>query len=154
MNRDVNPILKPDPVECGCGCGRVGQPKVRAWSDGIRHVRACDCRRCRAPRHKQNASRRERQIAKVTGGAREPLSGALSGRDGSSGLWSWEETSAVAITRGFRRWAESKGVRAKCARLFARSGERHALILSWDGKPRWVVVPFESWVDRVLEDKD
>ena len=82
------------------------------------------------------------------GGAREPLSGGLSGADVRAGLWSFEETSNQTVTRGFRRWWTSKTVRTKTARLFDRHGEAHGLILSWDGRPQVVVTPYEDFVGQ------
>jgi hypothetical protein len=67
-------------------------------------------------------------------------------------LWRWEETSNVAVIRGFRRWIESKGVQRKLGRLMSLIGVRRAFIVSWDGKPRWVIVPFEDWANDAKED--
>jgi hypothetical protein len=152
---DVQPRLKPDPTVCVCGCGLVGQPKARAYRDGLGpHVRRCTCRRCSAPRHKANASRRERRIAKDTGGERSVLSGALSGYDGRAGLHVWEETSERAIVQTFQRWIMSKHVQSKLERLFNLSGYYRHFILSWGGKPRWVLTPYEDWrAERALEDQ-
>lgn len=91
-------------------------------------------------------------MAKDTGGAREPLSGGLSGIDGRSGLWVWEETAQVSLVRGVRRWWESKQVQAKTARLMARHGVARAFVLSWDGKPRLVVVPYDDWAGQVRDE--
>lgn len=150
---EVHSKLK-EMAECGCGCGKYGILRVKTWRNGQRCVRRCECRRCKAPRHKNNATRRENLIAKKTGGSREPLSGALSGIDGKAGLWEWEETSNGALTRGFRRWVESKQVTDKTARLMKRIGARRAFILSWDGKPRWVVIPFDDWANQAAAELD
>lgn len=53
--------------------------------------------------------------------------------------------------RGLRRWWETKAVSAKVARLMALSGVHRALVCSWDGKPRLVVIPYEDWVALVRE---
>lgn len=37
------------------------------------------------------------------------------------------------------------------SRMMKVSGVRHALILSWDGKPRWAIVPAEDWENKVKE---
>lgn len=143
---------KPDPIECPCRCGLVGTPRARSWQDGLGpHVRGCACRRCAGSRHRGKATRRESGIARRTGGQREPLSGALSGVDGRAGLWVWEETSNQDVVRGFKRWISSKGVTTKMSRMMKVSGVRHALILSWDGKPRWAIVPAEDWENKVKE---
>lgn len=144
------PLPGPLKTDCPCGCGTFGTARRRAWNDGLEpHVNRCPCRRCKAPRHKNNASRRENRIAKDTGGERSALSGALSGYDGRSGLHVWEETSQVAITRTFRKWVESKGVTDKLERLMNLSGYNRHFILSWDGKPRWVCTPYEDWAAGV-----
>jgi hypothetical protein len=63
-------------------------------------------------------------------------------------MWSFEETSNEAVVRGFRRWWTSKTVRSKVARLNARHGEAHALILSWDGRPQAVITAYEDFVGQ------
>lgn len=146
------PLQGPQKVACPCGCGVFGTPRKKAWGDGLRHVRGCaPCNRCAGSRHGRNASRRERRIATDLGGAREPMSGALSGADVKAGGWSFEETTNEAVVRGFRRWWTSKTVRTKTARLLARHGEAHALILSWDGRPQCVVVPYADFVGQFNE---
>jgi hypothetical protein len=136
----------PDKLDCPCGCGKFGTPRRKAWGDGLRHVSRCPCPRCVGGRQSGKARRRENKVAKDLGGHRHALSGGLSGADVSAGYWSFEETSNEAIVRGFRRWWTSKGVRSKLARLFARRGEAHALVLSWDGRPQVVVTPYEDFV--------
>lgn len=154
---DVTRLPGPEKRDCPCPhCAEnppaaFGTPRKKAWADGLHHVKGCACRRCVGSRQKPKARRREHKVARDTGGTREPLSGALSGVDGRAGIDVWEETSAVAITRGFRRWIESKGVQSKTLRLMARIGVRRHLILSWDGKPRWVVTPYEDWAGGVKE---
>jgi hypothetical protein len=143
----VTVLPGPVKVACPCGCDLFGTPTKK-----FRHVRACQCRRCRGSRTKSTARRRENRIAKDTGGERSILSGQLSGYDGRAGLWVWEETSNQALTRGLRRWWESGQVRSKMGRLFGLRGVRRAFVASWDGKPQLVVVPYEDWVERVKED--
>lgn len=147
---EVTCNLKPEPAECQCGCGLVGQPRVKAWGDGLRHNRRCVCRRCVGGRQRSKSRVRENRVARDTGGTREPMSGALSGVDGRAGLWIWEETAQESIVRGFRRWWMSKGVTAKRSRMMRRpGGEARALILSWDGRPQVVVAPYEDWAGQV-----
>lgn len=134
-------------VDCPCGCGKHGTPRKRAWRDGLRHVRLCECNRCDAPRHKRDASIREREIAADLGGTREPMSGALSGADVVAHMWSFEETSNETIVRGFRRWWTSKTVQRKLVRLMARAGA-HGFIVSWDGRPQVVISPYEDFVGQ------
>lgn len=145
---------KPDLDACVCGCGVVARPRVKAWQDGLGpHNRGCPCRRCVGGRQSSRARRREHRVAKAAGGAREPFSGALSGVDGRAGLTVWEDTANVALTRGFRRWIESKGTTSKMSRLMARTGVRRAYVLAWDSKPRWVVMPFTDWADLVVSEE-
>lgn len=143
-------LLLPGPErhECPCGCGQYGVLRRKAWADGLRHVKLCPCRRCESSRFSRRAKRRETRIARDLGGAREPFSGALSGADVRAGLWSFEETSNEAVVRGFRRWWTTKTVTKKLARLFARHGEAHGLVLSWDGKPRVVIVEYADFVGQ------
>lgn len=142
---------KPDLEPCVCGCEKIGRPRRRAWNDGLGpHVKACGCRRCEGGRHKGRAGIRERRIAKDTGGQRSELSGALSGYDGRAGLDVWEETTNKAITRGFFRWFNGKGVQAKVERLYGLGGVRRHLILEdSESKQRMVVTPYEDWCQLV-----
>lgn len=142
------PLQGPVKQTCACGCGLFGSPKRKAFGDGLRHIRGCECRRCRGSHYARNAGRRERRIASDLGGAREPFSGALSGADVKAGGWSFEETSNEAVVRGFRRWWTSKTLRRKTARLFARHGEAHALILSWDGRCQVVITAYDDFVGQ------
>lgn len=147
---NVVPNLKPL-VTCACGeCGE-GVPRRRAWVDGL-HIRRCPCRRCVGSRQSGNARRREHKVARAAGGEREPMSGNLSGVDGKSGLWEWEETANVAHVAGLKRWWLSKQTQTKVARLMARTGSRRCFIASWDGRPQLVVVPFEDWANQARED--
>jgi hypothetical protein len=94
---------------------------------------------------------REHRIARDAGGVREPLSGALSGLDGRSGVWVWEETAEFAVCRGVRRWWGTKTVQRKVARLYGRpGGEARALVLT-DEKPWLVVMLYEDWVSVVRD---
>lgn len=148
MTQEELPLLGPIKVDCPCGCGLFGVQRKKAWGDGLRHVRRCECRRCRGSRQRPNARRREHVVAKALGGERDVLSGALSGADVRAHLWSFEETSNESIVRGIRRWWTSKGVRRKVARLYQRGGEAHALVLSWDGRPQLVVTTWEDFVGQ------
>lgn len=155
MTLEVTPSLKPDPAPCVCGCGAIGRPRVRAWNDGLGpHNRNCVCRRCRARNYGRKASARERGIAKQLGGERQALSGALSGAD-VTGRVDLEETSNLAVTRGLRRWWESKGVATKRARLEARTSDApKALVLSWGEpcKPQIVVMRWDDF-RRMVNDE-
>lgn len=143
----VEPRLKPDLEPCSCGCLAVGRPRARAWKDGLPpHARNCECRRCKAPNYRRAAAKRERQIAKDTGGERQALSGALCGADVCGPFVDIEETANADITRGIRRWWESKGTATKVARLMARSnGVPKCLVLSWDRRRRVVVMTYDSF---------
>lgn len=144
----VDPVLKPDPVVCPCGCGLVGQPRRKAWRDGLGpHVKRCGCRRCVGGRQRAKARVREHKVARAVGGQREVLSGALSGTDVTGGVCDVEETANVAVCRGVRRWWESKGVQTKVARLMARRVLPRALVLHWERQHRIVVMPYGDWVE-------
>jgi hypothetical protein len=143
------PLPGPLKDECACGCGTFGTVRRKTMNDGLQHVNRCPCVRCKSSRYKKNASARERRIANRVAGEREVLSGALSGVDGRAGLHVWEETSNVAITRGFESWINGKGVQSKIARLMGQRGVYRHLILSTGRgnrvKPAWVVTPYEDW---------
>jgi hypothetical protein len=67
MSEHVN-FLKPDPVECGCGCGLVGQPRTRPWRDGVVCVkRGCACRRCLGKRSRAKGDDKARKARKLLG---------------------------------------------------------------------------------------
>lgn len=133
---------------CPCGdvrCGRSGYAQMRRRGDGQFHVRRCPCKRCVASRVRKRAGTRERKIAAQIGGTREVLSGAMSGADVVHARVRLEETANVALTRGLRRWWESKQTEAKVLRLFG--GELPgAFVASWDGAARVVVMPYEGFV--------
>lgn len=148
MSEQVWSGLKPEPLPCVCGCEKVGQPRVKAWNDGLGpHVKACQCRRCSGRKYKQAAYKRERRIAKATGGERSVMSGALNGAD-VTGVVDVEETAGQAYSRGLFRWWESKGVQAKVARLMQRTLVPRAFVV-WSGKRGLVVMTFEDWSELV-----
>lgn len=137
-------------MPCVCGCGLVGQLRAREWVDGLGpHVKRCVCRRCAGGRTRSRSRQQEHKTARATGGQREPLSGALSGIDGRSGLWVWEETAEVSVTRGLRRWWNNKGTQQKLARLYGRPGGEYRAFIAKDEKPFLVVLTFEDWADAV-----
>lgn len=141
---EVESFHKPEPGPCACGCGLLGRPKVKAWANGVRCNKGCQCRRCVGGRQTGKARRRENRIARELGLERSVLSGALNGAD-LVGYLEIEETSNVAIVRGLRRWWGSQQVRAKVARLYARPGTApKAFVASWDGRPRLVVMEYED----------
>ena len=137
--------FKPAPVECSCGCGHVGTPRIKKWSDGLHHAKGCKCRRCAGGRQKPKASARERRVAKAIGGERHVLSGALSGVDVSNALVDIEETANEAIARGLRRWWTSKGVQTKVARLYSRRVLPHAFLVWIEPRRGLVVMSFEDF---------
>lgn len=149
---DQLPLPGPAKVDCPCGCETFGTPRVKAWADGLHHVKACPCRRCVGGRQSAKARRREHRVAKAMGGRREPMSGNLSGVDVRSGLWVVEETANVALVRGFRRWIESAQIQRKLARISTKTGVRRAFVLSWDGKARWACIPFEDFANQAKEE--
>jgi hypothetical protein len=138
---------------CPCGCGKTGLLQGRRRGDGYFHVRRCPCRRCVASRVRKRAGNRERQIARTIGGTREVLSGALSGADVIHSRVRIEETANVSLTRGLRRWWESKQTEAKVLRLFGDELPG-AFVASWDGSPRVVVMPYEGFVRLLTQDPE
>lgn len=144
----------PGPIkqECPCGCGTYGTPRKKQWQDGLGgHVKGCPCKRCVGGRQRGRSRVRENKVARLTGGTREPLSGALSGVDGRSGLTVWEETANVAINRGLFKWWDGKGTQEKVHRMMLLSGVRRAFIASRPATegPSLVVMLLEDWADLV-----
>lgn len=147
---EVTNLLKPDPAPCECGCGLVGRPKVKAWANGVRCNKGCQCRRCKGRQVKRNATRREQRIARQLGLERSPLSGALNGID-LGGYLEIEETANVALVRGLFSWWGSKQVRGKVARLYARPGlVPKAFVASRDGRPCLAVLEWDDLVRLAL----
>lgn len=149
---DVECRLKPDPVACACGCGRVGQPRKKVWTgETVGHVKGCECRRCKGGRTKSRASARERRIAKATGGERSPLSGALSGHDVVTGAGTFvEETANVSLVRGFFSWWDGKGTQAKTQRVREQNLAPWAYVV-WDPQVRgrgFVIQEINQWQGR------
>jgi hypothetical protein len=100
-------------------------------------------------RQRNKARVKEHQIALDTGGEREPLSGGLSGIDGHSGDWIWEETAEKAVARGLRNWWNTITVQKKIKRLMSRPEHEHRALVITDQKPWLVVMPYEDWVDGI-----
>jgi hypothetical protein len=64
----VEPRLKPDPVECVCGCGLASTLRSKAWNDGLGpHVRGCACPRCRGARNRRGGMAKQRAARKPLG---------------------------------------------------------------------------------------
>lgn len=148
---DVQRLPGPIKVTCPCGCLTFGTPRVKAWSDGLRHVKGCPCRRCEGSRHKRRASARERRMAREIGGDRQMLSGALSGYDIGAGLWVVEETAQKSLVRGLFSWWDSKQITRKTARLMAKSGVRRAFVCHEDGRSL-VVMLWEDVAPLIREE--
>jgi hypothetical protein len=142
---EVDPNFRPAVEACACGCGVIGRPRVKRWTDGLHHARGCGCRRCVGGRQRGKASNRERKIAKKIGGERHILSGALSGADVSNSLVDIEETGGEAYARGLRRWWESKAVQTKIKRLYQRRVLPHAFIVWIAPRKGLVVMTYEDW---------
>lgn len=65
MTDTVVSNLKPDPADCQCGCGLVGQPRQKKWKDGTQHVRNCVCRRCMGARNRSKGDGKARKARKA-----------------------------------------------------------------------------------------
>lgn len=146
--------LAPGPIKetCRCSdpnCQVFGTRRRKIMRDGLAHVSLCICSRCKASRIVKNAKRRERTIERNTGLQRSPGSGQISGFDFHGACFE-EETAQKSVTRGIRRWWESVTVQRKIQRLMSlpRIAPK-ALILSWDGRPQLVAMPYEDY--RELE---
>lgn len=136
-------------IDCECGCGSYGSPRPRS-RDGSQHTKRCECKRCIAGQYKGLAQKRERKIAKAIGGKANVGSGSLGGVDTIEGVCDVEETSQVAITRGFQRWWLGAMVTHKTMALMRRRLRPRALVLSWGDKvvsPQVVIMPYNDWVE-------
>ena len=72
---EVEPRLKDNVGDCGCGCGATGTLRARPWSNGQRCVkRGCDCRRCLGRRSKEKGGKRQARAARAVGIPRSNLS--------------------------------------------------------------------------------
>lgn len=151
----VEPNFNPK-VDCPCGCGLFGAPLKKEHRDGTRHVRGCQCPRCKGRNVKRAAGNRERRIARRVGGERSILSGALSGYDiavplRGGGILVIEETTNASITKGVDRWWAGKGVSSKVARILAHRGGIAALRM-----PRLTVMPTADFdaLARIASDQE
>ena len=71
---DVQPRLKENVGDCGCGCGRAGTLRVRPWKDGTVCVsRGCECPRCIGKRNKQLGQRKQAKAVSKLGVPRSSL---------------------------------------------------------------------------------
>ena len=145
----VEPRFKPEVVECPCGCGLVGHLRKKIWAgETTGHVKRCVCRRCAGGRTKSRASARERRLAVKTGGQRELMSGAMTGRDVTTGRGTWvEETANVALVRGFFSWFDSKQIAEKTRRI------RDQHVAPWAftvvrGRRSYTIQATEDWVEK------
>lgn len=143
-------------ADCGCGCGLYGVLRAQVMRDGKRHVKRCACKRCEGRRFGQRERSRVRKMARRIGAERDPMSGAVSGRDAFTARLIIEETAGARYTRGFRRWIEGSMVRAKLERVQAQAmlDREWAFMLSWDGRPQYVVMSAAGWERLAGLDKE
>lgn len=106
---DVDSFLKPEPVECGCGCGAVGQPKVKPWANGQVCVRNCDkarCPRCRGRNNKRSGGRDQRAAQKAIGVPRSTIS--TGHEENAQGAVRFEHKSGAQAGPVFTRFLKSE----------------------------------------------
>lgn len=73
--KEVEPRFK-DAGECPCGCGAYGPFRVKTWSDGKRHTRNCDkkkCNHCRGGANKRKGARKQALAVSMLGMPRSSL---------------------------------------------------------------------------------
>ena len=143
-------------VDCPCGCPEFGTPRVKAWRDGLHHVRTCTCKRCLAPGYKRRASTRERQIARDIGGQRVPLSGQ-GGRADVEGS-STSKKPPVKPWRGESgAGGSSSTIQSKTAALRLLTSRPSALVVAWptakggNVRKRLAILTYEDFVALVQQ---
>lgn len=141
--------LKPDPIDCPCGCGLIGRPRVKIWrGETVGHVPGCQCKRCQGSRFKKTASARESRLAKKTGGRREQGSGNVTGRDVTTGAGTWvEETTNFALTRGFFAWWDSKQTQEKTKKVRENKVAPWAYTVSM-GRRSFTIQETDTWAEK------
>lgn len=143
---------KPDLEACVCGCGVIGRPRKKQWTDGLGpHVRGCTCRRCVGSRQSGKARKREHRAARAIGGTRQAGSGNLSGFDLGAGLWVIEETANKSLVRGLFSWYDGKGTQDKLARINSLNGVKK-VYLCWDGRRALAVMDWEDLAPAIKEE--
>lgn len=94
----MEPRLKPDPEPCSCGCGKIGQLRLKTWrGETVPHIRACVCRRCMGKRSRQGGLRRQstvRDAMNIVGGSDEEKWASVFQNEVKSGkqvgpAWTW-----------------------------------------------------------------
>jgi hypothetical protein len=141
MERPLPGLEQHHREDCVCGCGVYGTLRRQPWRDGLGpHVKTCPCRRCSGRRYKQQASRRERKVARMIEGKREWGSGA-GGRADVSGVVNIEETANRAVLAGLKRWWYGKGTQAKVAAIMKLKTAPPAFVASWSDAPHLAPKP-------------
>lgn len=133
----VDPADMERKQDCACGCGIFGAVRKKTG-----HVNRCECRRCKAPRYKQRATRDEHKVAKDLHGERQVLSGALNGADVLYPGGCVEVTREKRIAGPVRTAWEKKTSRIMERRH--RFAEVPVLILT-DEKPWLCVLLYDDW---------
>jgi hypothetical protein len=64
---EVEPNFKPEIAPCVCGCGVEARPVLKAFKDGSRHAKGCDCRQCKGRRSRKTGLEAQRRAAKRLG---------------------------------------------------------------------------------------
>lgn len=130
-------------IVCACGCGKVGRPRAKAWTDGL-HVRDCSCRRCVTGQRTKAENRRVGRFARGSGLRQASGSGRRLGYD-LSGVVAIEETSARELVEKLRAWWALKATQAKLERVRAQSLLPWAFAASWDDRVQLIVTDAESF---------
>lgn len=125
-------------VVCACGCGKEGQPRRKAWRDGM-HVRDCTCRRCVNGERTKAEKKRVTRFGARSGLYRAPNSGRMLGFD-LGGVVAVEETSEQTITKHLKLWWATVEVQRKLQRIRRQPRLPWAFVGSWEGKPQLVVM--------------
>lgn len=112
---DVTPRFKAEPIECPCSCGAVGQPRVKAWSNGDRCNRNCKgCRHCRGLRSRSGGKRSQAKGSTLLGMPRSTLKPGHEELAGGTVRWehkSGKQASPV-ITKFRASEAQSEALKA------------------------------------------
>jgi hypothetical protein len=103
MTREVESLLKPDPVTCPCGCGMTGRA-VKTRKD---HVRGCPCRPCFSGRSSKKGKKLHRDLARQIGAA-SPSGRVTSNEEAWRGAWRVEAKTGSQVHAIYSKYYAAK----------------------------------------------
>lgn len=166
MTAEPGSLLKPAPVDCPCGCGRVGQPRKKAWRNGRKCVKNCDstkCPQCAGSRAAKSSANRERAMARQLGARRVSGSGRGHGADlAIEGRLYIETTQWATVRQTMENFWEGASMSERVGRatIYHSINESPWVVTAGanpdnrdDREGSIVIVPFASLQRLVVKDK-